>query len=98
MRSAFLQLAFLTIAIATICSAQDSKFPPAEQQIPVPECLTMEGCGKAARRHAHKMSMKPGWLTSHTGATSAASESATTDPATIFPRCNGRSPVSFSLR
>jgi formylglycine-generating enzyme required for sulfatase activity len=33
----------LIITVVTIASAQDSKFPPAEQQIPVPECLTMRG-------------------------------------------------------
>ena len=43
MRSVFLQLAFLTLAVATICSAQDSSFRPKGQQIPVPECLTMKG-------------------------------------------------------
>jgi hypothetical protein len=43
MRSVFLQLAFLTFALATISSAQDSHFSPKGQQIPVPECLTMKG-------------------------------------------------------
>ena len=43
MRSAFLQLAFLWLAVATISSAQDSHFSPKGQQIPVPECLTMKG-------------------------------------------------------
>jgi formylglycine-generating enzyme required for sulfatase activity len=42
-------------------SAQDSKFPPAEQQIPVPECLTMrglwEGGSKACTQNEHQ-----GWL------------------------------------
>ena len=43
MRSAFLQLAFVSLAVATICSAQDSSFRPKGQQIPVPACLTMKG-------------------------------------------------------
>jgi len=43
MRSVFLQLAFLTFALATISSAQDSHFSPKSQQIAVPECLTMKG-------------------------------------------------------
>jgi formylglycine-generating enzyme required for sulfatase activity len=43
MRSAFLQFAFLTLTVATVCSAQDSHFSPKGQQIPVPECLTMKG-------------------------------------------------------
>jgi len=43
MRSAFLQLVFLTLAVATICSAQDSSYRPKGQQIPVPACLTMKG-------------------------------------------------------
>ena len=33
----------LIITVVTLASAQDSKFPPADQQIPVPECLTMRG-------------------------------------------------------
>ena len=33
----------LIITVVTLASAQDSKFPPAEQQLPVPECLTMRG-------------------------------------------------------
>jgi len=43
MRSLFLQVALLTLAVATISSAQDSHFSPEEQQIPVPACLTMKG-------------------------------------------------------
>jgi formylglycine-generating enzyme required for sulfatase activity len=43
MRSNFTYLAPLMFTLTTIASAQDSKFPPAEQQIPVPECLTMRG-------------------------------------------------------
>ncbi|MGA7399349.1 MAG: formylglycine-generating enzyme family protein, partial [Candidatus Sulfotelmatobacter sp.] len=43
MRAAFLQLAFLALAGARICSAQDSSFRPKGQQIPVPACLTMKG-------------------------------------------------------
>jgi formylglycine-generating enzyme required for sulfatase activity len=33
----------LIFTLGTIASAQDTKFPPAEQQIPVPECLSMRG-------------------------------------------------------
>ena len=43
MRSLFLQIALLILAVATISSAQDSHFSPKGQQIPVPECLTMKG-------------------------------------------------------
>jgi iron(II)-dependent oxidoreductase len=48
----------LIITVVTITSAQDSKFPPAEQQIPVPECLTMrglwEGGSKACTQNEHE--------------------------------------------
>jgi iron(II)-dependent oxidoreductase len=48
----------LIITVATITSAQDSKFPPAEQQIPVPECLTMrglwEGGSKTCTQNEHE--------------------------------------------
>jgi formylglycine-generating enzyme required for sulfatase activity len=48
----------LIITVVTIASAQDSKFPPAEQQIPVPECLTMrglwEGGSKACTQNEHE--------------------------------------------
>lgn len=40
MRSALLHV---VVAVATLVSAQDSKFPPKDQQIPVPECLRMKG-------------------------------------------------------
>jgi iron(II)-dependent oxidoreductase len=43
MRSPFLQIAFLILAVATTASAQDSHFSPKGQQIPVPECLTTKG-------------------------------------------------------
>ena len=43
MRSLFLQIALLILAVATTSSAQDSHFSPKGQQIPVPECLTMKG-------------------------------------------------------
>jgi len=33
----------VVVAVATVASAQDSKFSPKDQQIPVPECLTMKG-------------------------------------------------------
>jgi iron(II)-dependent oxidoreductase len=38
-----LHVAVLAVAAATISSAQDSHFSPNDQQIPVPECLTMKG-------------------------------------------------------
>jgi iron(II)-dependent oxidoreductase len=48
----------LIITVVTITSAQDSKFPPAEQQIPVPECLTMrglwEGGSKTCTQNEHE--------------------------------------------
>lgn len=40
MRSA---LPYVVVAMATFVSSQDTKFPPKDQQIPVPECLTMKG-------------------------------------------------------
>jgi len=43
MRSLFLQIAVSVLLVAAISSAQDSNFLPEEQQIPVPECLTMKG-------------------------------------------------------
>jgi formylglycine-generating enzyme required for sulfatase activity len=48
----------LIITVVTLTSAQDSKFAPAEQQIPVPECLTMrglwEGGSKACTQNEHE--------------------------------------------
>jgi len=48
----------LIITLVTITTAQDSKFPPAEQQIPVPECLTMrglwEGGSKTCTQNEHE--------------------------------------------
>ncbi|PYX68543.1 MAG: sulfatase-modifying factor protein [Acidobacteria bacterium] len=48
----------LIITVVTLASAQDSKFPPAEQQLPVPECLTMrglwEGGSKACTQNEHE--------------------------------------------
>jgi len=48
----------LIFALIAIASAQDSKFPPTEQQIPVPECLTMrglwEGGSKACTQNEHE--------------------------------------------
>jgi len=44
MRSLLAQIAALALlAVAAVCSAQDSHFSPDAQQIPVPECLTMKG-------------------------------------------------------
>jgi iron(II)-dependent oxidoreductase len=43
MRSLFLQIPLLILAVATISSAQDTHYSPKGQQIPVPECLTMKG-------------------------------------------------------
>ena len=40
MRSVLLHL---VVAVATVVSAQDTKFPHKDQQIPAPECLTMKG-------------------------------------------------------
>jgi len=57
MRSNVAYLA-LIITVVTITCAQDSKFPPAEQQIPAPECLTMrglwEGGSKACTQNEHE--------------------------------------------
>ncbi len=43
MRPVLLPMALLVLSFATIASAQDSHFPPKDQQIPVPECLTVKG-------------------------------------------------------
>jgi iron(II)-dependent oxidoreductase len=43
MRSAFLKIAVPVLVLATISSAQTSRFSPDDQQIPVPECLTIKG-------------------------------------------------------
>ncbi|MFZ0759334.1 MAG: formylglycine-generating enzyme family protein [Candidatus Sulfotelmatobacter sp.] len=43
MRSLRQQIATILLAVSAVCSAQDSHFRPKEQQIPVPECLTMKG-------------------------------------------------------
>jgi len=43
MRTFLLYLALMAPFVATICYAQDSHFRPKNQQIPVPECLTMKG-------------------------------------------------------
>jgi formylglycine-generating enzyme required for sulfatase activity len=53
-------LAYFALIITTVAitSAQDSRFPPAEQQIPVPECLTMrglwEGGSKTCTQNEHE--------------------------------------------
>lgn len=41
-----LLIAGFVFAAATICPAQDSRFSPNDQQIPVPECLTMKELGE----------------------------------------------------
>jgi hypothetical protein len=43
MQSPLLEIALLVASGVTIGSARDSSFRPKSQQIPVPECLTMEG-------------------------------------------------------
>ncbi len=43
MRTFLLHVALMAPFVATICYAQDSHFRPKNQQIPVPECLTMKG-------------------------------------------------------
>ena len=55
MRSVLLHL---LVAVATVVSAQDTKFPPKDQQVPVPECLTMrgllEGGSQACAQNEHE--------------------------------------------
>jgi iron(II)-dependent oxidoreductase len=43
MRSPFLKFAVPVLVLATISSAQTSRFSPDDQQIPVPECLAIKG-------------------------------------------------------
>ena len=43
MRSLLPQTAVLVVIVSALSLAQDSRFKPANQQIPVPECLTMKG-------------------------------------------------------
>lgn len=58
MRTNPVYLSLLIFTLSAIASAQDSKFPPAEQQIPVPECLSMrglwEGGSKACTQNEHE--------------------------------------------
>ncbi len=50
MRSLFLRVFFLVVAVAAISSAQDSHFRAKGQQIPVPDCLTMKGLWEGGSR------------------------------------------------
>ena len=43
MRSLPSQIGAVLVIAAATCLAQDTRFPPQDQQIPVPECLTMKG-------------------------------------------------------
>ena len=43
MRSLLPQTAVFVVIVSALSLAQDSRFKPANQQIPVPECLTMKG-------------------------------------------------------
>jgi len=54
MRSSLLtQIAVLELVASTISSAQDSRFSPkGQQQIPVPECLTMKGLWEGGSKHS----------------------------------------------
>jgi len=58
MRCLLLQITVCVFVAVAICSAQDSHFSPKEQQIPVPECLTMkglwEGGSKACTQNEHE--------------------------------------------
>ena len=49
MRSALLKTLPILVAISIDGFAQDSKFPPKGQQIPVSECLTIKGLWEGAR-------------------------------------------------
>ncbi len=57
MRTFLLHVALMAPFVATICYAQDSHFRPKNQQIPVPECLTMkslwEGGSKPCTQNEH---------------------------------------------
>jgi iron(II)-dependent oxidoreductase len=58
MKSNLAYFSLLIFTLSAITTAQDSKFPPAEQQIPVPECLTMrglwEGGSKTCTQNEHE--------------------------------------------
>ena len=43
MKTMLFRILVLMSAVNVVASAQDSKFSPDGQQIPVPECLTMKG-------------------------------------------------------
>src|SRR5450755_2227604 len=62
MKSLRLQIAVLLLLFSTLAFPQDTHFKPTNQQIPVPECLTMkglwEGGSKPCTRTEHEA-----WLT-----------------------------------
>ena len=51
MRSPSWFVSLLILGLAAIGPAQDTKFPPADQQIPVPDCLTMRGLWEGGSSH-----------------------------------------------
>src|ERR1700722_9844824 len=77
MRSPFLKLAVPVLVLATISSAQTSRFSPDDQQIPVPECLAIKGLWEGGSKPCLPISRTGGW--------NAAYGSATTASGTICP-------------
>ena len=62
MRSLLLQVAVLVLAAVTISAAQDSHFSPkGQQQIPVPECLSMKGLWEGGSKPCSQMEHEA-WL------------------------------------
>jgi formylglycine-generating enzyme required for sulfatase activity len=50
MRSNLAYFGLLVLALNLTAATQDTKFPPAQQQIPVPECLSMRGLWEGGSR------------------------------------------------
>ncbi len=50
MKSLLLQIAIFATIVVSLCSAQDSRYSPEDQQIPVPECLTMKELGQGGSK------------------------------------------------
>src|SRR5580698_7806177 len=62
MRSFLLQIAVFALIVSTVSSAQDTHFRPTNQQIPVPECLTMKGLWEGGSKPCSQTEHEA-WLT-----------------------------------
>jgi hypothetical protein len=98
MKSKLLRSVVAMLLASVIAHAQDSRFPPTGQQIPVPECVGGKIFGRVASNSAARPNTNRDWPTSAIGGMNAVSAQGMTVPATTFRRSSGRNPVSFSLR